>query len=391
MATKVHTFGEPVSSGRKVRSSRKNKMISPVTIVSGVVITVAVWMGFTVSTMQSVHASLTPSHANKPQIAIAAHVPVSLPSGSHDVRINKFSRLGKPSEDQIRMASLTSEGIKAAHKRTELRLAKVKMDKALHEATLLASAAPMKASTSSLSALVEVKPDANASASRRFDLILNGSAPEAAPETAQDMPDSIPLPSFRPQIAKISPAVTPKTGTEAVEKEVAMLRPEKPTIPSVASRPSAMGARTAVYEIETATVHMPNGDKLEAHSGLGSMRDNPKYVHVKMKGSTPPSSYKLTMREALFHGVEALRLTPESGVNPHGRNGLLAHTYMLARRGESNGCVVFKEYPKFLAAFKRGDVNRIVVVSRLESKPVFADKDNKGTTKTLASLFSRKG
>jgi hypothetical protein len=236
-----------------------------------------------------------------------------------------------------------------------------------------------------------VKPDANASASRRFDLILNGSAPEAAPETAQDMPDSIPLPSFRPQIAKISPAAQPKTGTEAVEKEVAMLRPEKPTLPSVASRPSAMGARTAVYEIETATVHMPNGDKLEAHSGLGSMRDNPKYVHVKMKGSTPPSSYKLTMREALFHGVEALRLTPESGVNPHGRNGLLAHTYMLARRGESNGCVVFKEYPKFLAAFKRGDVNRIVVVSRLESKPVFADKDNKGTTKTLASLFSRKG
>ncbi|MDO5896240.1 DUF2778 domain-containing protein [Agrobacterium sp. Azo12] len=391
MATKVHTFGEPVSSGRKVRSSRKNKMISPVTIVSGVVITVAVWMGFTVSTMQSVHASLTPSHANKPQIAIAAHVPVSLPSGSHDVRINKFSRLGKPSEDQIRMASLTSEGIKAAHKRTELRLAKVKMDKALREATLLASAAPMKPSSSSLSALVEVKPDANASASRRFDLILNGSAPEAAPETAQDMPDSIPLPSFRPQIAKISPAAQPKTGTEAVEKEVAMLRPEKPTLPSVASRPSAMGARTAVYEIETATVHMPNGDKLEAHSGLGSMRDNPKYVHVKMKGSTPPSSYKLTMREALFHGVEALRLTPESGVNPHGRNGLLAHTYMLARRGESNGCVVFKEYPKFLAAFKRGDVNRIVVVSRLESKPVFADKDNKGTTKTLASLFSRKG
>lgn len=391
MATKVHTFGEPVSSGRKVRSSRKNKMISPVTIVSGAVITVAVWMGFTVSTMQSVHASLTPSHANKPQIAIAAHVPVSLPSGSHDVRINKFSRLGKPSEDQIRMASLTSEGIKAAHKRTELRLAKVKMDKALHEATLLASAAPMKPGSSSLSALVEVKPDANASASRRFDLILNGSAPETAPETAQDMPDSIPLPSFRPQIAKIAPAAQPKTGTEAVEKEVAMLRPEKPTIPSVAARPSAVGARTAVYEIETATVHMPNGDKLEAHSGLGTMRDNPKYVHVKMKGSTPPSSYKLTMREALFHGVEALRLTPESGVNPHGRNGLLAHTYMLARRGESNGCVVFKEYPKFLAAFKRGDVNRIVVVPRLESKPVFVDKDNKGGTKTLASLFSRKG
>jgi hypothetical protein len=396
MATKVHTFGEPVSSGRKKRSSRKNKVISPVTIVSGAVITVAVWMGFTLTTMQSVHASLTPARHTKPDISIAANLPTALPPGSHNVRIAKFSRLGKPTEDQRRMASLTSEGIKAAHKRNELRIAKVKMDKALDEATLVASAEPLLPGSSSLSsALVEVRPDASASANRRFDLILNGAVPEPTPAPAleQAMPQSIPLPSFRPQIAKLAPADGPKTGTEAVEKEVAMLRPEKPSIPSVASRPSvAMGARTAVYEIETATVHMPNGEKLEAHSGLGSMRDNPKYVHVKMKGSTPPSSYKLTMREALFHGVEALRLTPESGVNPHGRNGLLAHTYMLARRGESNGCVVFKEYPKFLAAFKRGDVNRIVVVPRLESKPVFVDsKGSKGTTKTLASLFSRKG
>lgn len=394
MATKGHTFGEPVFSGRKIQSSRKNKVISPVTIVSGAVLTVAVWMGFTITTMQSVHASLTPARTTKPDISIAANVPVSLPSGSHDVRISKFSRLGKPSQDQLRMASLTPEGIKAAHKKTELRIAKVKLDKALHEATLVASAQAMKPTTSSsLSALVEVTPYATTSANRRFDLILNGAAPEQAPETALAMPQSIPLPSLRPQIAKLAPAIAPKTGSEAVEQEVAMLRPEKPSLPAMSSRPSVtMGARTAVYEIETATVHMPNGEKLEAHSGLGTMRDNPKYVHVKMKGSTPPSSYKLTMREALFHGVEALRLTPESGVNPHGRNGLLAHTYMLARRGESNGCVVFKEYPRFLAAFKRGDVNRIVVVERLQSKPVFVDnKDNKGSTKTLASLFSRKG
>jgi hypothetical protein len=83
-----------------------------------------------------------------------------------------------------------------------------------------------------------------------------------------------------------------------------------------------------------------------------------------MRGATPPATYDLKLRESLFHGVEALRLTPiDSSV--FGRAGLLAHTYMLGPNGDSNGCVSFRNYDAFLQAFKRGEVKRLAVVARL--------------------------
>jgi hypothetical protein len=42
---------------------------------------------------------------------------------------------------------------------------------------------------------------------------------------------------------------------------------------------------------------------------------------------------------------------------------------MLGPRGDSNGCVSFKDYKRFLAAFKRGEIKRLVVVARLDSPP----------------------
>ncbi len=47
----------------------------------------------------------------------------------------------------------------------------------------------------------------------------------------------------------------------------------------------------------------------------------------------------------------------------HGRDGLLAHTYMLRQPGASNGCVSFRDYNRFLQAFLRGEVRRLVVVA----------------------------
>lgn len=127
--------------------------------------------------------------------------------------------------------------------------------------------------------------------------------------------------------------------------------------------------RTAVYDIVSHTVHMPNGERLEAHSGLGQGFDNPSFSHVRMRGPTPPQTYRLTMRERLFHGVAAIRLTPIGEETMHGRDGMLAHTYMLGPRGESNGCVSFKDYSKFLAAFRRGEVTHMIVVARLTGSP----------------------
>jgi hypothetical protein len=126
----------------------------------------------------------------------------------------------------------------------------------------------------------------------------------------------------------------------------------------------AAGEATAVYDISARVVTMPNGERLEAHSGLGDRLDDPRYVHVRMRGATPPGTYDLTERERLFHGVRALRLNPVGGSTAvHGRAGLLAHTYMLGPNGDSNGCVSFKNYDKFLQAYLRGEVKRLVVVT----------------------------
>ena len=124
---------------------------------------------------------------------------------------------------------------------------------------------------------------------------------------------------------------------------------------------------TAVYDISAKAVYMPDGTKLEAHSGLGPRLDDPRFVHEKMRGATPPHVYDLSMRESLFHGVEAIRLNPVGGSEAiHGRAGLLAHTYMLGPNGDSNGCVSFRDYEAFLRAFKRQQIKRLVVVAKLD-------------------------
>jgi hypothetical protein len=122
---------------------------------------------------------------------------------------------------------------------------------------------------------------------------------------------------------------------------------------------------TAVYDISARTVYMPNGSKLEAHSGFGSLMDDPGHVNERNVGATPPNIYDLKPRERLFHGVEALRMIPAGGNGTLGRSGLLAHSYMLGANGDSNGCVSIKNYEKFLKAFKNGEITRLVVVASL--------------------------
>ncbi len=122
---------------------------------------------------------------------------------------------------------------------------------------------------------------------------------------------------------------------------------------------------TAIYDITAHTVYMPDGSRLEAHSGLRDMLDDPRHVSVRMRGATPPHTYDLSLRESLFHGVQAIRLTPVGGEGAvFGRTGLLAHTYMLGPNGDSNGCVSFRNYDAFLQAFRAGKVKRLVVVAR---------------------------
>jgi hypothetical protein len=205
------------------------------------------------------------------------------------------------------------------------------------------------------------------------------------------MPDSAPLPVYRPRLERQTqreeqPAQQERPPRQEVfpaaprlakkpapaQTMMAYARPDNPERGGIAQafknlfsgQPGAKaGGGVAVYDISAATVYMPDGQRLEAHSGLGHMVDNVRYVDQKMRGPTPPNTYNLTIRESRFHGVEAIRLTPVDGRNKFGRNGLLAHTYMLrGGRAESNGCVVFKDYDRFLKAFKRGKVRQLVVV-----------------------------
>jgi hypothetical protein len=202
------------------------------------------------------------------------------------------------------------------------------------------------------------------------------------------LPDSIDLPDAKPDAPRAKPAradaepalapgkpaknAKPQSPAKPVTQALAYARPDKPAAGAFGKlfKSPGAGAKVAVYDISAAVVHMPDGTKLEAHSGIGKMADNPRYVHVKMRGPTPPNTYRLSMREKRFHGVEAIRMTPIGSQTMHGRDGMLAHSYLLrGGREESHGCVAFANYPKFLKAFKQGKVTHMIVVPSMSQLP----------------------
>ena len=167
--------------------------------------------------------------------------------------------------------------------------------------------------------------------------------------------EAAPLPPERPQppdaVAVVAPpAAVPPAGRALPRNEFADLTQD---------------GRTAIYDISARTVYLPSGKRLEAHSGLGEKMDKPQFVHEKNRGPTPPNVYELSLREQLFHGVRAIRLTPVDDNKMYGRDGILAHSYMLGPSGQSNGCVSFDDYSAFLNAYMKGEVERLVVVSHL--------------------------
>ncbi len=223
------------------------------------------------------------------------------------------------------------------------------------------AAEPAPVRQAALPATPPPAPEDNRSVFERF---FGGAEPSQAPQPAPAGRNARRQPGEPAPTQALAYAAQESTGglfgglTSAVT-------PSAPTQSTAVGPAPRVGSGTAVYDISAHTVYMPDGTKLEAHSGLGEHLDNPRFVHVRMKGPTPPSVYELSPREALFHGVEALRLTPVGNQELYGRAGLLAHTYMLGPNGDSNGCVSFRDYNAFLQAFKRGYVRRLVVVARM--------------------------
>jgi hypothetical protein len=201
---------------------------------------------------------------------------------------------------------------------------------------------------------------------------------EATPQREADL---VPMPRAHPaggtpmKLANVRPIAVPaqpEQAPQAAEQKPSggffgflshIFRPaEKPNVKALfAANPHA-----AVYDIAAHVVYLPNGEALEAHSGYGQWLDDPQSFTRKDRGVTPPNVYKLTLREKLFHGVQALRLTPVGAdAKMYGRDGMLAHTYMLGPNGQSNGCVSFRDYPKFLQAFTSGEIDQLIVVPKV--------------------------
>jgi hypothetical protein len=195
---------------------------------------------------------------------------------------------------------------------------------------------------------------------------IEQSTPTVA-ETGTDMatsPVKVPLPRSRPPESQLVASAAAYAAQSSVDsssatpdirsllQKLASLLPSNITLASAAPDGGVYGngqdlvpplagydRQTAVYDITARTVYMPDGSRLEAHSGFGSLLDDPAHINEHNRGEGE-----------LF-----------------GRSGLLAHSYMLGPNGDSNGCVSFKDYDAFLKAFLNGDVKHLVVVTSLSN------------------------
>ncbi|MGF7006446.1 DUF2778 domain-containing protein [Aminobacter sp. BE322] len=345
--------------------------------------------------VQAPVAYVSTDKASRPVISkahpvIAASITGSLGKSARHTEIGHATRF----DAVVREAALTSEKLAAlfAHPANPGEVAEVPgadrfaSPAAAGAQTLLAYAGPAAGADAgtALSTLL-VGPEGADPAAAAQDPDAEADAAAAVP-VYEETPSNGPLPQPSPRAGQADvrpePLAEPKAAAgKAGEAEpaqpqaVATARPDEPAQKkssgslgqSLRSLFGGGGARAgngvAVYDISAAKVYMPDGSVLEAHSGIGNMADNPRYVNVKMNGPTPPHTYNLRMRETRFHGVEAIRMLPVDGKNKYGRDGFLTHSYLLrGGREESHGCVAFADYPRFLAAFKAGKVKQLVVV-----------------------------
>ncbi len=304
------------------------------------------------------------------------------------VKVAKFSRLSQPSESELRQKQLTADAIQAAHqRRISVQLAAaVKREKA--KALMLEAAFARaersveeeKAINGRPALVTALLPDDTSARKdiQPFGLVMK--KPET--EEEESILGEIPLPEARPALETVTierkpaeekPVARSKPEAAEDKDDVALVKPERSLFGDLFKGKGGStgwpgkGTKVAIYDVSNATVHMPDGTKLRAHSGIGKMRDNPSYEHVKMNGPTPAGIYRLKMRERRFHGVEAIRMTSIDGRDPKNRTGLLTHTNLLRGQKGSHGCVAFQNYEPFLNAFKRGRVTMLVVVPELPS------------------------
>jgi len=444
MALEIDRFDTSFpTNASSVRARRPSRFAFAGKIILGTAALGGLWIFAATTTV----SSLAPSHGlvERPSFNLALSLkPVVTPEAAEPaapreaaLKINKFSRLyqqpaapkaarlegaqlaavlsARPESERLNstlgaaFASAAEEEkfVALAALRPEAEVVKQMLGEAMNQTVALAprtqrsEAAIVTASIPSTIAEEEPLSDESAVETAAIEAEEAGRTEEVAALMDDTLPIEGPLPTSRPQtaakaleamaVAKLTKPGRPAPVEEAEEPASTVLayaRPDNPVKPlaPVAPLPNLGTKKIAIYDITNGVVHMPNGTKLEAHSGIGKMRDNPKYTHVKMKGPTPPGTYKLSMREKPFHGVAAIRLTSVDGKHPQNRTGLLAHTYLLrSAPGDSHGCVAFKHYDKFLAAFRRGEITHMVIV------PEYNGRLPGQSNNLLVKLFGGKG
>ena len=221
-----------------------------------------------------------------------------------------------------------------------------------------------KTAVAALPALAAGRPPLTPAASSQTDEPEQLSALEPPP------PIQIGVPQEEGDVAATSPDAATIVPPPLPPVVLAPLPPSRPLELAPPVSPAIpYDQSTAIYDISAHMVYLPDGTRLEAHSGLGDRIDDPRFVDERDRGATPPGVYQLTLRESLFHGVQALRLNPIGAGFTFNRVGLLAHPYMLGPNGDSNGCVSFKNYDNFLHAFQSGTVRRLAVVAHWTGGP----------------------
>ena len=375
-------------SASKSRRGRSGGILLSALLACGVIAGSAWAVVSTLGAMQDAASSLS---EGKKAMAASLHTkPVTSEKNRVErmVKVAKFSRLSQPSDSEVRQKQLTAQAIQAAHQRkisTQLAFA-VKREKAkalMIEAAFARaerSVEKEKAITGQPTLVTALLPENSARKDiQPFGLVMQ------KPETEEEnLLSEIPLPEAKPALETVTIEKKPEEEKpvartkrdEAKDKDkedVAFAKPERSLFGDLFKSKGngtgwpGKGTKVAIYDVSAATVYMPDGTKLRAHSGIGKMRDNPNYEHVKMNGPTPGGIYRLKMRERRFHGVEAIRMLSVDGRDPKNRTGLLTHTNLLRNQKGSHGCVAFQNYEPFLNAFKRGHVTMLVVVPELPS------------------------
>ena len=384
----VYSSARSASKSRRVRSGG---ILLSALIACGVIAGSAWAVVSTLGAMQDAAAFL--SEGRKSMAASLALNPAALDEARTErtVKVAKFSRLSQPSESEIRQKQLTADAIKVSHQRKiSIQLASAarrEKAKAVMLEAAFARAERSVAKEKAISgepALVTALLPEDTSARKDiqpFGLVM------AKPDAEEELLlGQVPLPEARPALETVTIERKPaeekpvarvrrdeKRKGKADEEEVAFAKPERSLFGDLFKSKGGStgwpgkGTRVAIYDVSNATVYMPDGTKLRAHSGIGKMRDNPDYEHIKMNGPTPAGIYRLKMRQRRQLGVEAIRMLSIDGRDPKNRTGLLTHTNLLRGQKGSHGCVAFQNYEPFLNAFKRGHVTMLVVVPELPS------------------------